>query len=250
VSDLPTGNVTLGRSTMIGTTTSTTDAGQAFFGNPQILAFPYVPPVFGNPYSLPVGTCIGGVTFPEFIDVLTSTLDAGPAITITGPNGSQQLVAPGYDAQLGGGSGANAEPLYLSVGSYTASGPGGTELGAVVGPFSQNFTIPQPLTWTNQSNISTVDRSTGLDVTWTGGDPNGAIQITSDLLMTFICNARISDQHFTIPAFVLLSLPPSSAASTDTLRLSATSTTAFTAAGISSGTINSVVTIVKNVTYQ
>ncbi len=251
ISYLPTGNITLVRRTEIGTTTSTTDASQAFFGSPQILAFPYIPPVFGNPYSLPAGTCIGDVTFPEFIDVLTSPLDAGRALTITGQNGSRQLLASAsYSAQLGGGSGTNAQPLYLNVGAYTASGQGGSEVGAEVGPFSQDFTIPQPLTWTNQVNIGIVDRSAGLDVTWAGGDPNGTVQITSDLLMTFICSAKISDQHFTIPAFVLLSLAPSSAASTDTLRLSTTSTTAFTASGISSGTINSVVTIVKNVTYQ
>lgn len=254
-SNTPTGNITLVRSIMIGTTTTTTDTGEAFFGSPQIDAFPYVPPVFGNPYSLPVGTCVGGITFPAFIDVLSSPLDAGPAITITGPNGSQQLTGPfaSYNAQLGGGSGTNAQSLYLDVGAYNASGPGGANIapvvGPVVGPFSQNFTIPTPLTWTNQANITTVDRSASLDVTWTGGDPNGTIQITGDLA-TFICNAKSSDQHFTIPAFVLLSLPPSSATSADTLRLSAVSTSTFAASGISSGTINSIVTIVKNVTYQ
>jgi len=156
-----TGNITLGRNIMIGSTTVTTDRAQAYFGNPQILAFLYVPPLFGNPYSLPAGTCTGGVTFPLIFDVLGTTLDAGPAITITGPNGSQQLPAPGYDAQLGGGSGTNPQPLYLSTGDYTVSGTGGTRSEALAnaGPFSQNFTIPQPLTWTNQSNISTVDRS-------------------------------------------------------------------------------------------
>jgi len=250
----PTGNITLLRWTMIGTTTSTTDYGQAFFGRPQLLASPYIPPAFDNRYSLPAGTCIGDVTFPGVFDILTAPLDAGPAITITGPNGSQQLIAPAlfalYDGQLGGGSDPSGQPLYLDPGVYTASGPGGTVVGAKVGPFSQDFTIPQPLSWTNQGDISIVDRSAGLDVTWTGGDPNGTVQISSDLLLTFICNANINAQHFTIPAFVLLSLPPSSGTSTDTLTLSATSATAFTASGISSGTINSMVTIVKNVIYQ
>jgi uncharacterized protein (TIGR03437 family) len=250
-----TGNITLTRFTMIGTTSSTTEAGVAFFGSPQLLAFPFIGPVSGNPYSLPAGTCIADITVQGVFDVLTSVLDAGPAITITGPNGSQQLPTSPlfYSAQIGGGSGTNPPPLYLSAGSYTASGLGGTEVppvvGPVVGPFSQNFTIPQPLTWTNQGNISTVDRSAGLEVTWAGGDPNGTIQITSTF-ESFICNAEIAAQQFTIPAFVLLSLAPSSAVSADTLTLSATSTTAFTASTISSGTINSVVTIVKNVTYQ
>jgi uncharacterized protein (TIGR03437 family) len=243
-----TGNITLTRTTLIGTTTSTTDYGEAFFGDPQIDAFPYVPPIYGNPYSLPVGTCIGGVTFPGFIEVLISTLDPGP-ITITGPNGLQQLTASGLAAQLGGGAGTSPQPLYLSAGAYTASGLGGTQSIALanVGPFSQNFTIPQPLTWSNQGSISTVDRSAGLDVTWTGGDPNGTVQITG--YVGFICNAKASDQHFTIPAFVLLSVPPSET-STGYLTLGTISTTAFAATGISSGTINSVVLFVKNVAYQ
>ena len=256
--NVPTGNITLGRSIVIGSATITTDGAQAFFGDPQILAFPFIAPFFSNPYSMPTGTCIGDVTFPEFIDVLTNALDVGPAITISGPNGSQQLLAPGYDLQLGGGSGANAQPLFLSAGAYTVSAPGGTESisAANVGPFSQNFTIPQPLLWVDQGNISTVDRPAGLDVTWAAGDPNGTVQIAGSVqttnggLVTFLCNAVTSNKHFTIPAFVLLSLPPSSGISTDTLRLSATSTTVFTASGISSGTINSLVTIVKNVTYQ
>ena len=211
-----TGDIELWRTTQIGATTSTTDSGDAFFGDPQVLSFPYAPPIFGNPYSLPAGTCIGGVTFPPVIDVLVGELPAG-TLTITGPNGSQQLTAPPnfsgmYSAQLGGGSGSNAPPLYLDAGAYSVSGPGGTVVppvagSEVVGPFSQTFTIPQPFTWTNQDSISTVDRSAGLDVTWAGGDPNGTVQITGDVV--FICNANISDHHFTIPAFVLLGYPVS-----------------------------------------
>jgi uncharacterized protein (TIGR03437 family) len=233
----PTGNITLTRSTTIGATTSTTDSGEADFGT--------LPSVSAHPFFLPAGTCIGDIIVQVFLEA-PFQLDAGPAITITGPNGSQQLPASAfYSGKLGGGSGANAQPLYLSAGAYTVSGPGGTE----VGPFSQNFTIPQPLTWTNQGDITTVDRSAGLDITWTGGDPYGTVQITGDFV-SFLCYAKISDQHFTIPAFVLLSLPPSSGTSTDLMLSATASTTAFTASGISSGSISSMVTIVKNVTYR
>jgi uncharacterized protein (TIGR03437 family) len=249
-----TGNILLRRYTMIGTETSTTDGGSVFFGDPQILAFPYYPPVVGNPYSLPAGACSGGITYPGVFDILTSELNAGPAITITGPNGVQQIVTAVPNsgtyspAEFGGG----ANPLYLDAGAYTASGPGGTNVapvvGWVVGPFAQNFTIPPPLTWTNQAGINTVDRSMDLDVTWDGGDPNGTVQITG--YVGFVCNAKNSNHHFTIPAFVLLSLPPSSEALPGYISLGTVSTTPFTAPGISSGTINSVVTIVKTVTYQ
>jgi len=246
----PTGNITLLRTATIGSENTTTDYGQAFFGNPQILAFPYIPPIFGNPYALPTGTCMGGAPLGLFIDVLVSVLDPG-SVTISGPNGSQQIPTSAASlVQLGGGAGANAPPLYLSAGPYTISGTGGTQniAAANVGSFLHAFTIPPPLTWTNQATITSVDRSAGLDITWSGGDPNGTVQITGG--NGFICNVKDGDQHFTIPAFVLLSLPPSSGTSTDTLRVSASSTTAFMASGISSGTISSVVTIVKNVTYQ
>ena len=118
-----------------------------------------------------------------------------------------------------------------------------------MGPFTQNFTIPPSLTWTNESGITTVDRSTSLDITWTGGDPNSTVQIAGGDSETFICSAKVSDQHFTIPTFVLLSLPPTSGRFVD-LQLSTTSTSPFTASGITSGTISSTVTIQKNVTYQ
>jgi len=68
-------------------------------------------------------------------------------------------------------------------------------------------------------------------------------------VVPFLCNVSSSDQHFTIPAFVLLSVSPSET-STDTLWLSSISATAFVASGISLGTINSIVTIEKNVIYH
>jgi hypothetical protein len=104
-----------------------------------------------------------------------------------------------------------------------------------------------------------VNRSTGLDLTWTGGDPNGTVQVAGEVqipggtlsVVAFVCNAKTSDQHFMVPPFVLLSIPPSTSSTTgDLLWLSSISTTAFTATGISSGTINSVVTVAKAVAYQ
>jgi uncharacterized protein (TIGR03437 family) len=155
--------------TTIGATTTTTDSGQARFGTPFFAGSLSV-------LNLPPETCIGGVTIEMFTEDPFSSLDAGPSISITGPNGSRQLARPNYSAQLGGGSGANAQPLFLNAGAYTVSGPGGAD----VGPFSQIFNIPQPLTWTNQGDIRAVDRSDGLEVAWAGGDPNGTVQNNSD----------------------------------------------------------------------
>ena len=164
----PLGRIALSRSTMLGTSISTTDSGEAYFGfNSPLLRIPL--------FSLPVGTCIVSILVGE-IRQAALTFDAGPAITVSGPHGSQQLTKSAflYSAQLGGGSGATAQPLFLDAGAYTVSGSGGAD----VLPFSQNFTIPPPLTWTNQSDIAIVDRSATLDVGWSGGDPNGRVQIT------------------------------------------------------------------------
>jgi len=201
----------------------------------------------------------GGVTFPAVINTLAVSSSAG-AITIAGPEGSVQLPATYflYSAQLGGGPPPNAQPLFLNPGTYTISGDGGTTsplASLAVAPFSQDITIPAPLIWTNQSTIDTVVRSQPLDVTWSGGDPNGTVQITAYDGEGFICNVRTSDQHFTIPAFVLSSFP---ANPNGQLRMSAQSTTPFTITltatdsftDSTTGVINSIISIGKNVSYQ
>jgi uncharacterized protein (TIGR03437 family) len=250
-----TGDITLLQKTSIiggalGSLSVTNDYAVAFFGGPALESFPYSAPLYGNPYSLPAGACTGGVNFPGFFDVLGTEVPAG-TLTIAGPNGSVQLTSPDqslFGMEIGGGS----QPLFLSAGAYTVSGSGGTFAPPVSGPgvgaFSQSFTIPPPITWTNQASITTIDRSANLDITWSGGDPSGTVQITA--FVGFICNANTGNQHFTIPSFVLLSIPPSRAPLTGALTLGTVSTTPFTASGISSGVINAALIIQKTVTYQ
>ncbi|MGH9664118.1 MAG: hypothetical protein ACRD9L_06825, partial [Bryobacteraceae bacterium] len=145
-------------------------------------------------------------------------LDAGPSILVNGPSGTKTL-----DKKTAGGAILYSATFdqtgsYLTAGNYTITGPGGPE----VGSFSLNMILPQPLTWTNQASISTVNRSQGVDVTWDGGDPTGYTQIsglsfasissTSTAAGFFTCSARTSDKHFTVPSVVLLALPPSGSA--------------------------------------
>ncbi len=179
-------------------------------------------------------------------------LDAGAAITVTGPKGAKQLTKQNgvYFATLGGGT----QPLYLDPGSYTISGPGGAD----VGPFTKNVTIFQALSWTNKASISDITRANGVDVTWTGGDPNGTVQISggstfigesldpSDAVgASFTCTERTSAGHFAVPALVLLLLPPSTITiqgftiSTGSLSLGNVTTDTFTASGLDYGAITS-----------
>jgi hypothetical protein len=64
-------------------------------------------------------------------------------------------------------------------------------------------------------NASTVTRSSGLTVAWTGGSPNGNVQMivtsATDNTYTYaaqaVCTAPASAGTFTIPPYVLLALP-------------------------------------------
>jgi uncharacterized protein (TIGR03437 family) len=280
------GSVTLIRSTTtsaglpppFGTgqpTTSTTDSGSASF-------FKYTAQQLNlaqNPLqTFTIGSCIvyvfsgqGGRTTDPITPV---GLDAGNQITVNGPNGIKQLTPVSllgkgyYGATLGGGTPPNNTPLYLDAGSYGINGPGGAD----VGVFSFNLVVPPNLTWTNMSSIDTITRANGQLVTWTGGDPNGNVTITgfsfklgtnangSDSVgATFICTARDSDLQFTIPAPVLLSLPPSAVISpipgisiaTGQLSISSSSLPVkFTAPGLDYGYGLTSVSSGKSVTYQ
>jgi uncharacterized protein (TIGR03437 family) len=146
-------------------------------------------------------------------------LDAGPQLSVTGPNGNKtaprQSIAGtiSYSGDLSTGT-----PGYMTAGSYTISGPGGADVGA----FSAALTLANPLTWSNRASIAEVNRSQGLTVTWTGGDPNTLVNITGSSFTlqgstpsgaTFICWARNSAGSFTVPANILNQLPASTSIS-------------------------------------
>lgn len=172
----------------------------------------------------------------EFEDpVQAQGLDAGDALSVTGPEGTKPMPKIAGETGLYGGSFSSSgfpgvglraagpgrvgqlpgsEP-YLVPGNYTISGPGGAQ----VGPFTANLTIPERLIWTNKDAIATVQRAQGQPITWTGGTTNGFVQITGSSLAvftdtetvgaSFFCRASASALSFTIPAAVLLALPPS-----------------------------------------
>ena len=161
----------------------------------------------------PVGTCavyndpnadptLGVIVFQQGID-------AGPALTLNGPNGSRTLAktaTPGqptdYSASLG--------PGYFSPGTYTVTGTGGADVGA----FTATVTIPQPPVWTNQASVIDVNRTDGLTITWSGGASQyvliaGASYTSTDLSSgaLFQCLVAGDSGSFTVPPNVLLALP-------------------------------------------
>ena len=161
----------------------------------------------------PLGACIvwdnGANGADSYFYGNLAPLDAGSSFTVKGPNGSMTVM---------GNAGQTRATLsdagtFLVPGSYTISGTGGQD----VGPFSGTITVPTSPTLVSPPSADglTVTRSSGMTVTWTGGDPNGYVEISIASMTdtTFSagafanCKAPASAGTFTIPSYVLLALP-------------------------------------------
>jgi uncharacterized protein (TIGR03437 family) len=189
-----------------------------------------------TPYS--IGSCyVTEITSSSGGGTSTTTgLDAGSSISLTGPEGTyslpkSQYVTGDYYEQLP----ANAIPT--SGGAFTFTGSGGAD----VGSFTATVTLPNPiLQWTNQSAANTVTRAQGVTVNWTGGGPGTYViimgqsdDINSGVSGSFTCYAPQSALTFTVPTYVLLTLP----AGTGSLALeNGVNFGTFTASGLDFGT--------------
>jgi uncharacterized protein (TIGR03437 family) len=218
-----------------------------------------------------LGTCTV-YTLPEPGDSLVlepehpdyrQPLDAGPALSVTGPQGQKYLFRAlngGYEATLSRGT--PTEPEYLLPGPYSVDNGSG---GAGLGPFQARLELRPPLSWTNEAEISDVPQSSDLTVTWSGGDPErefvmiaGVSRNTvSKAQASFVCSERVTAGRFVVPATVLASLPASSewtgagvpsvlTVSTQPVVASAT----FTAPGLDLGLFRYLNAHIKNVHYR
>jgi hypothetical protein len=179
---------------------------------------------FDSTVSLPPpGTCtayteqgdlLRGMLLPGSL-LTAGLLNVGPPFLLTGPNGPVTLDYPvtSYRAgPLGGFISNNILPntLSLNPGSYTMSSVGGTD----VGPFSASFSIPQPLTWNNRNQLTVVDRTQPLTISWTGGDSGQEIAVMgvgedlpTNSSAVFKCIASPGATSLTVPPDVLSNLP-------------------------------------------
>lgn len=183
-----------------------------------------------------IGGCIISETIVTGTPPTTVGLNPG-TITVTGPSGgpitliSNPEFAGEYEAQLPAGA------IPSTGGTFTFSGSGASGANAV-GPFTATVTFPNPLlTWTNQAAAATVTRSQGLQVTWSGGTPGTFVIITGNSSGnssngTYTCFAPQSALQFTVPSYILGTLP----AGTGTTTLeNGTNFTSFTATGLNYG---------------
>ena len=153
---------------------------------------------------------------------LPKVLDAGPVINVNGPGGAKTMPQGKqgfYSPPQPFGMQSNLNipilpntPLYFTPGTYTVDNGNG---GADVGPFKMTITVPPTFTWTNQAQITSVDRTKPLQLTWTGGDSNsevvavGSSSTANQGTVTFECIAKDSDLQLTVPTAILSLLPPS-----------------------------------------
>lgn len=217
----------------IGTFTSRTlDTFQGFSlspsaGNCTVIPFLEVPPPSDPGLSL-------------------SMLDAGSSLSISGPNGTQTVPTSGslYQGLVGGETIKDLETLLTSgscpadntvkcvpfflnssyaitPGTYTVTSSGGAAVGAISAPISVSSAAAS-FQWTNESTITAnpIARDSDLTITWSGGDPNGFVDITavastlaqgvptaSTPGLLAECIAAASLGKFTVPAYVLSALP-------------------------------------------
>lgn len=190
-------------------------------------------------YPPPTDPILGGLTY----------LDAGSSLSIAAPvNGTQPVPknknGKGYSGVVGGATianllgGSGINPFFLNAtgwgttswtysinpGTYTITDGSG---GSNVGSMSAAMTVPtsaQTFQWTNQSTVTAgaIPRNSPLTINWSGGDPNGYVDITAvssteqAAVLTpsattpgilIECIAPVSAGSFTIPTYVLQSLP-------------------------------------------
>jgi uncharacterized protein (TIGR03437 family) len=181
-----------------------------------------------SPFLISMGSCM----VSPAINPQPAGLDAG-AVTVSGGGKTSSLNLEGPGQFLAGVPVAS---------SYTFAGSGGNDVGA----FSASVTVPSPaLVWNQMNSLTSVVRSQGVTVTWTGGAPNTAVVISGqsaaslgafDITRSFFCMAPVSAGKFTVPASVLLSLPTTPAGSQSYLGISnSTNPITFSASGIDLG---------------
>jgi uncharacterized protein (TIGR03437 family) len=192
-------------------------------------------------------------------------LNAGPDVNINGPDGALAMPLTseaGIDIYTTPATDTTFIPD--TGGNFTFNnGTGGPDVGAFS---TTQLNMTSPLTWSNMGSISTVTRANGVTVNWTGGDPSTYVSITgtsfgsiggSDINLVvgdFTCQAPVAPGTFTVPAPVLLSLPPSftvDGVSVSNLSVSnVTGPVTFSAPGLDVGLVEGNVLNTITVTYQ
>ena len=205
----------------------TTDAGMLTFQQESPLpAAPFnavlsLPPPGSCTAYTAAGDLFDGDPLPGSNDAGAKFLNAGTPFTLSNAADKRSMARPTSNARnfqpLGYTYTGSLVPpsLFLSPGSFTLSGPGGPDVGAI----QAAVTVPNPfgLTWTNQPSppsILTITRSQGLTVNWSGAPPDqpvivfgGGVDLPTNSSGIFACVAPAGSSSFTVPATALGNVP-------------------------------------------
>jgi uncharacterized protein (TIGR03437 family) len=248
----------------------TTDIGSAGFLTltaSQINSGAYTTASIGSCVASFYNASLTSQSAPELFNF--TFLNAGPDINITGPDGAIAMplsTATVEGTTFYGYATPQSDTSFIPAagGTFSFNNGSGT---SQVGPFTAQLQLTSPLVWTNMSKTSTVTRSNGLTVNWTGGDAGTYVSITglsvgfitpgdtSDFVAgTFTCEAPAQAGSFTVPAAVLSELPASATidgASFSSLSVAnVTNPVTFTATGLDVGLALATFEDTITVTYQ
>ncbi|HLJ50741.1 MAG TPA: hypothetical protein VKU01_32240 [Bryobacteraceae bacterium] len=173
----------------------------------------YPPPGTCTSYSIKRDLLVGDPV--PLATAPAQALDLGPLFTLSGPNGMRTLTELLAGSRVGflGSSLSNnmlRNTLFLDPGDYTVTSLGGNDVGA----FSVTMSVPEPLTWTNRDQVTVIDRTQPLTLTWSGGDSNQLVAILgfgvdlpNNASTVFACLAPQGVGSFTVPPMVMSNMP-------------------------------------------
>jgi uncharacterized protein (TIGR03437 family) len=247
----------------------TTDAAMMTFQQEAGTTFGFNP-IFSLP---PAGTCTSYTATGDLFDgdpmpgagTSGKFLDEGAPMVLAGGGLRRNLARPTDNSRnfqpLGYTYDGSLVPssLFLNTGSIAIQGAGGKDIGS----FQTNLTISAPLTWTNRDQTTTITRSQGFTVNWSGTPAGqsaiifgGGVDLPSNASALFACVAPQGASSFTIPGSALANI---AATRTNLLKskgvvyvgaLPTASPTTFTANNLDFGAILQGAFVGKTVIFQ
>jgi uncharacterized protein (TIGR03437 family) len=210
-------------------------------------------------YASPGSCIVRAEILPPWLGPFQSTslLDAGLAVRVSGPNGSTTIPLD----ETGGDFFYISAPILIPAAGGTFSVENGNG-GGDVKAFAATASLGAPPVWSNRpANNGVMNRSDGVNITWTGGSANGYVRISgasnaANGPASFVCTAPASANQFTVPSWVLQALPATGPAPNYNGLVSylsvagVTNAQAFSASGLDAGNITYTVTYTSPVTYQ
>ncbi len=191
-------------------------------------------------------------TQSPFVAPFLKRLDAGPAVTLTLPDGNtrtltRQQVGFNYSFSVNDATPGAQLIIPPAGGTFQFHAPGGADIGAA----DATIAAANPLVWNEHITISNVSRSQPLTVTWRGGTPGGFVLIqggavagaNGEIYTSFGCTEAVEAGRYTVPRDVLASMvasnvtPPLNIPTGSLLVEHFTLPARFTAPGLDHGSI-------------